>query len=241
MWNMLSPLGGPVGYLSDGTPIWPVAGGDGDGDNTGGTDQDTGGAGDDGASGDADADADSDVDDPVKLKEALERARRRVKELSDENADRRVKGKTAQQQLDEALAKVKAIEDKDKSELDLVKQSLETVTAERDALKTAVDKLRIDNAFFEDNKYTWRNPKHALALADLSDVKIDEDGKVTGLGKALDKLAKDNAYMLADKDAGKGGSGGSSGPPNAGKVVPPSGTDRTAMEQRFPALRTRPQ
>lgn len=54
----------------------------------------------------------------------------------------------------------------------------------------------------------FTNPDDAYALAALGDVKIDDEGNVQGVQKALEKLAKDKPYLV-----GKG-SGAPGSPPN---------------------------
>lgn len=239
MW-MLSP----VGWLPDGTPIWPVAGGDGEG-STGesGSGTESGGTGDGDNNTNGTEDGDEQIgDDPAKLRDALAKARQRVQELSNENADRRVKGKTTQQQLEEAQAELRKLADKDKSELEIAKRTAQEEKDRADGLAEQVKTLRIQNAFFTNNKYEWVNPEHAMRLADMSEVTIDDEGKVTGLDKALQNLAKTHAYLLKQKQNGTGGGATQpSGPANAGRATPPAGAgSRQDKENRFPALRSRP-
>lgn len=47
--------------------------------------------------------------------------------------------------------------------------------------------------------FDWHDPDTALALVDLSDVKIEEGGKVTGVKEAVQKLAKEKPFLLRTK------------------------------------------
>lgn len=72
-----------------------------------------------------------------------------------------------------------------------------------------IDKLRLDNAFLASSDITWHNPEDALRLADMSKVKITEDGKVEGLADALKELAEKRPYLVKKDEAeGKDGSDG---------------------------------
>ena len=63
------------------------------------------------------------------------------------------------------------------------------------------------------------SPDDAYHLADLADVKVEEDGTVKGVKKALESLQKDKPYLLAGDD-GKGGVGT---PPRSGRKATPKG------------------
>jgi hypothetical protein len=111
---------------------------------------------------------------------------------------------------------------------------------DNEALQQATKDLRIENEFLASNKYTWHNPKRALQVADLSEVTITEDGKVEGLDKALDALAKSDPYLLKKSDGtddgdgpdGKSGSGAGSGRKDDKKTV-----DKETLAKKYPALR----
>lgn len=71
----------------------------------------------------------------------------------------------------------------------------------------------------------FQDPEDAYRLADLSEVEVSEDGKVTGVDKALEALAKKRPYLIkttkapeTDAEAG-------------GKKKP--GSDETAIARRF--------
>lgn len=219
------PGRGEVGFQ----PIWRIAGGSGEDDDD---DPDDTGDGGDGSGGDGDGNdnagsaGDGKQGDP------------RIKELSDENARRRNEAKTLKQQLADAQAKLKEHEDAGLGELDKAKSDLESTTAENAKLAEAILKLRIDNAFLSSNKHTWKNPKAALRLVDLSEVEIDDDGEVTGLDKALDALAKSDPYLLADSGDDDGdGDGTPTGQNPVPKKQKKGDPGRDALTKKYPALR----
>lgn len=193
-----------------------------DGDDTGGDDDgDDGDDGDDSSGGD---DPKDDEKDP------------RVKKLSDENAKHRTANVELKKANADLAARLKAIEDKDKSELDKTTGDLTDAQAKVKTLEARNQELAIQNAFLSDNKHSWANPKTALKLADLSEVEIDEDGTVTGLDKALDKLAKSDPYLLKGKDDDDEGDGPQ--PPTGQPVTKKAkgNPDREKLLKKYPAL-----
>ena len=68
-----------------------------------------------------------------------------------------------------------------------------------------IKKLRLDNAFLSANDVDWHDAEAALRLADLSEVKIGDDGTVTGLKEALKKLSEAKPYLVKKaEEKGKG-------------------------------------
>lgn len=170
---------------------------------------------------------DDDVKDPDK------------KRLSEEAARHRVAAKSEKERADAAEAKLRELEDKDKSEL-------EKVTRDRDELQGKVEKqsatiadqaLRL--AFFESGASAlFKNPVTARKLLDLSALKADEDGQYDAKEvKALaDALLKAEPYLAAD-GSGSEGSTESGGSPNNGRKT--KDADREALKKKFPALANR--
>jgi chromosome segregation ATPase len=153
--------------------------------------------------------------------------------------------RTADQKRAEAERKLTEKERAEMGELDRAK-------AERDDLKNqlaqaqqTIQSLRLDTAFLKDNTYEWHDSAAALRLADLNGVEYKEDGTVNGLRDALKKLAEANPWLLKAKE-GNDGEGGQNQQP-ARRTVPmnnsgqQTGTDRTALESKFPALKGRVQ
>lgn len=177
----------------------------------------------DGTSGSGGDGTDKKEDPPETIsKEEFEKLAERMR-----NADRRAST---------AESKLKEIEDKDKSELEKATRDLGEVTKERDQLKDQNKELALQLAFVSDNRYEWKNPKAALKLADLSEVEIGDDGKVTGLDKALQALAKSDGYLLKEKEDGEGSGGDEKDPPSGagGSKKPPNGKfNRESLAKKY--------
>ena len=100
---------------------------------------------------------------------------------------------------------------------------LEKELADRDE-KLATTTIR-HAVELEAAKQNFQSPEDAYLMADLSDVKIDADGKVTGVEEALKAVAKAKPYLL--KAAGTGtGLGTPRREPQAGKDKQPPETNR---------------
>ena len=168
----------------------------------------------------------------------------KIKALQEEKDRHFNKRSEAEKALEAANKKLKDIEDAGKSEIEKAKSDLEEVTKAHDALTAENSSLRLELAFVTDNTYKWQNPKAALKLADLSEVEF-KDGKITGLDKALEKLAKSDPYLLAEKDEGEGkgkddNKGGSAtGQQHNGGKGKGKGDDQQTLLKKYPALRGR--
>jgi predicted RNase H-like nuclease (RuvC/YqgF family) len=128
----------------------------------------------------------------------------RIKELSDENARRRNEAKRLADELAKAQARLKEIDDADKSATERLEGKISDLEKQNEALLAANKELSIKNAFLADKKHAWRNPDSALKLLDLSEVDIDDDGKISGLDKAIKKLADSDSYLLEPTDENTG-------------------------------------
>jgi len=226
----LEPIGSFMGR--DGTMkiVWPVLGaaeGDGGaGDSGAGGDGSTGseGQGGGGTGGEGEGETKVDPNDLKAVQEELERVRNRMK--------------AADKRAEEAEKKAKEYEDKDKDELTKTTERVTELEKENTALGEAVNRLRIENEFLSSNKYTWHNPKRALSLIDLSEVSITEDGKVEGLDKALDALAKSDAYLLkTGKEEEEEPTGPSGSAHNGRKGGDGKNLDAETLKKKYPALR----
>jgi len=217
----------PIYTDKHGRHRWPILGASEDDDSNDGDDGD----GTDDSSEDDGAD-DQDDKDKHKGKDP------RVKELSDEAAARRVANKKLQTELDEAKKALKEIEDKDKTEVERLTAENVELKAKLGEKDSSLRQRTLDNAFLASDKHSWANPETALKLADLSEVEIDEDGKVTGLDKALDKLAKSDPYLLKKDDGNNGGGAGSSGGAvGSGKEKDKGALDREKLQRKYRVLR----
>lgn len=155
----------------------------------------------------------------------------------------------SKEEYDTAVRRANAA-DKSKSELqkkldDLDKAKLgekERAEKERDdekkaheATAAALRQTRLENKFLASNKYNWHDPETALALVDLTDVEIDEDGKVKGLEAAMKKLAEAKPFLVksGDDTPKNGASGGTPKPPGGGDK---GSAARAALEKKYPSL-----
>jgi hypothetical protein len=128
-------------------------------------------------------------------------------------------------------------ERKTKSDVENLQTDLKTAKDTIAQLTTTNQSLMIENAFLQANTHEWHNPKRALASADLSAVTI-KDGVVDekALKDALDKLAKDEPYLVKPKEGdGKPPAGGPTGTPPSGQGS--KQTDQETLRRKYPALR----
>jgi cell division protein FtsB len=232
----LSRFLSPIGFRSDGRPIFPVAGASPD-DPSNDPGGDDGGSGDGGGSGSeggdgagtgdgSEGDGGKPEDDEKVSKSELERTRIRM-----QAADRRAAA---------AEQKLKEIEDKDKTELEKATGQVETLTSENSELKKENTLLKAKVSFLGSNEHSWHDPDVALNLIDLSEV-MNEDGTVDkkALKSEMDKLAKDKPYLVKSAGSGKpeGDGKGPSGHNPGGKGSDKKGLDDAALKRKYPALR----
>lgn len=148
--------------------------------------------------------------------------------------------KAADQRAAKFEADLKAIQDKDLPAQEKLKRDHEELTVKHEKIVAANQKLALEVAFLKANGYKWKDADAALKLADLSEVSIDDDGKVTGLEAALKKLADSKKYLL-DEEEDKSGQGGAGAPPMGGKGTNRNDNrnDKAKLKKAFPALRSR--
>lgn len=212
---------------------------DGDGEGDDDDDDDKGGDGG-GGSGDDDASG-GDTQDDIKNP--------KLKKLSDENAQRRLREKELLKEIEDRDKRLREIDDKDKSELEKAQRDLQEAKDELEKER----KLRVEKdrrlAFYDSRaNELFKNPATALKLlADkFSDLKPDDDGnydtkEVLAIAEAL---VKEEPYLgKGDDDGDKGGgssngNGQPSGRQTNGKTKADAANDE-ALKKKFPALRAR--
>lgn len=204
-------------------------------DDTDDSDDDADTTGDDGD----DDDASGDDDKKGKKKGKQEDAR--IKELSDEAARHRRAKKAEKERADALQKRLDEIENKDKPEAEKLTARVTELETQNAKLAEDLHQARLSNAFLSSNKFDWHDPADALRLADLSEVELEDDGKVSGLDAALSKLAKAKPHLLkakakkqdddADDDADATGHS-----PN-GRKKKDGQLDRANLEKQYPALR----
>lgn len=157
-----------------------------------------------------DDDDDDDADDKGKSKKPTAE-QKRIEELQAENKRRRLKAAKQDKELKEMQAQLQKLsgkkpgddkkdddKDDDKSDDSTAKVTeLETKLEQKDRL---TEDLLIRLEFMGLSKHTWKNPKAALKLLDLSEVTIGDDGEIEGLEDAADALAKSDPYLIKTED-----------------------------------------
>jgi hypothetical protein len=133
-----------------------------------------------------------------------------------------------------AEQKLSDIEKAKLGEVDRLKVDVEELTKKNGELQNELQKVRIENAFHRENKYTWHDSTDALSFLDMARVTIGEDGKVEGLKSAIDDVAKRKPHLVK-KDTGPEPVA-SGEPVNGTRKGDQSGPDVKALSKRFPAL-----
>jgi hypothetical protein len=187
----------PLGVTPKGRIIWPMLGASPD-DPSSPENEDEEGTDDDnpegGKSKEGDGEGDSDKSgNPDAKIEDLEQEKER-------HYRRRKEAEKRAEELERELAELKG---KDTPEQEKLQTKVAELESSNEALTQSLRESRLQVAFLKDNSYDWHNPGRALSLADLSEVEIDDDGKVHGLKKALDSLAKSDAYLIKEKGSSK--------------------------------------
>jgi hypothetical protein len=230
----------PIGSRADGRPIWPILGGSQTSteDKSGSGSGAQSGSGDDadddsqsGAASGSDGDDDDDAQSGKSSDETVSRADYEAQQRRLAAADRRAT------ELDKEL---KAIKDKDKSELERAREEAESATKQFEGLQSENRRLRLQVAFLSDSTVTWHSAEDALMHLERDDsVTIDDDGKVQGMAEAIKRLAKDKEYLVKKTATTGNGATGPSGQ-NVGGAGSGGGnkkTSRADYEKKFPALK----
>jgi len=161
------------------------------------------------------------------------------KRLSDEAAKHRNAAREAQRERDEALAKIREFEDKDKDELEKAtrdlteaKSTLEQVQSENTSLRAEVATLKAAG------KFKFRDVSDAMDLAiKKAGIKGDEDDLEKVITDALEAIAKDKPYLLEDGNEVEEEEGQPSGRSTNGHRKDKTKLDEEALRSKFPALR----
>jgi hypothetical protein len=204
-----------LGWMADGSPIYPIWGCDPDptGDPAGGTGE--GGTGEGGGV-DPSGETGDPVDpaggpDPTALAQQIEVLTKRLL------AADRAKG--------EAEKRLRDIDDQGKSELEKLRADNQELAARAEAATQAATRARLEREILKHPGYIWHDPEVVLALVDMSNIEIDEEtDKVTGVNDALKKLAASKPFLLKGKNPDGGGTGGGNGA-TGGRPAGSSGTN----------------
>jgi hypothetical protein len=201
----------PIGYLKDGTAVWPVMGGSEDEDDPDFVGGGGGGKGKEDED-DEEEDDDEDEDEPKSRKGKGKHSKDDDDEDEDEEDDKptrperqaaryRTQLRAAQKQNADLSARLKALEDKDKPADEIAKREADEAKSKADKLADKIRAQSLELAFFKANQIDWADPSDALRLVDLEDVDVDEDGTVDAvqLRKALRALAKEKPHLVKKK------------------------------------------
>lgn len=182
----------PLEFLEDGTPLYPILG----------AQDDDGGAGDDSDEDDEEEDeeeddSDDDKDDKSKPKP---KPKQKPKETDDQFRRRlNREAKTLREAKEAAEAQLRAISDKDKSELELAVRDRDEYKSKLEKQAGTLSDLAFEVAFLrlDRDKYNWHDPEVVMdQLRKDKTLTVDEDGKVEGLADAVKAIAKSKPYLL---------------------------------------------
>lgn len=134
-----------------------------------------------------------------------------------------------------------------------VKKANADLSSDNARLQALVQDLQVKNAFLGDKTRSWVDPGAAAKLLNVSNVEIDDKGRVTGLSAAIDELADKSPYLLVQAKSSKDDDGDADDdqqqrqqrktgdqPGNTRKNGTRSQQARDdRLRQRFPGLRTR--
>jgi predicted component of type VI protein secretion system len=108
-------------------------------------------------------------------------------------------------------------------------QDRDAAIAEREAAQTALQTERIKNAVIaEASKLGFADPDDAYTLVTLSEIEIDDAGKVNGAAEAIKKLAEAKPYLLGQARKGDG----------VGTPKTPPKKKEESIQKRTPIIRS---
>ena len=189
---------------------------------------------DDAGSSGADADKD-DVKDPDK------------KKLSQEAAKHRNAAKAEKARADAAEARLKEIEDKDKSEVERLTGEVDTLKAENESLKASLNETKIENEFVLKYANKFADPEVARLFLEKKfgkedGITVDDDGEVVGMKEAVEALLKEKPKWAKGADDDDDGSSQQNTQPSGRQTngkTKKDGLNSEALAKKFPALRGR--
>lgn len=194
------------------------------------------------------ADEDENDEDEEGEKPPKSRRDRRIEQLSKESARYRIKARNATKRVTELEAELEKIK-KDGVTDEATKASLAeipTLREENEDLKDQIKTFRVGDAIRNEMNELNLNPRRARAILkqiDLEDIEVEDDGEVSGVREALEKVAQDFPEWVIrsqgddDDDKGTNGrtSGQSSRKPGTSNRKKPQ-LDKNKLAAQFPAL-----
>lgn len=144
--------------------------------------------------------SDDDEDDPYKGLSTKE-----LKRLLKDTEGQKDKSEADKKSLQD---KIDAQQRKERTDLENANKDNEAKDATIAQLRSALAKQAITGAIRDDKRFEWHNPDIVAQQFNSGEVTVDDDGKVSGIAKALTRLAKDDSvkFLLA-KDNTKENSG----------------------------------
>jgi len=124
----------------------------------------------------------------------------------------------------------------EQTELENAQQDLKVATDRIAELEKLINSTALETEFIKYGKHEWVDVNDALRLLDREGVEV-KDGKVTGLGPAIEKLAKSKPYLVKSKSGDQNDSSGASGSASNGRRKGDSTGKKPDFSSRFPALR----
>lgn len=228
-----APRTSPIAVIN-GKPVYPICGAEGEegADDKGNDDE---GKDKKGADSDLDRDdEDSGSDDQPPSNPKEYKAWLKNQELSRENARRRAKNKELADKLAEQQKQLDELNAKDMSELQKAQAVAARAEKTIEELTAKNQKMQIELAFLKlpREKYDWEDASAALTLlmaGHQEDLKLEEDGSVSGLDQAVKDLAKQHKFLLKQPASKNGSTGGDFGKGDDGK----SGNKKEEAVSRF--------
>ena len=134
--------------------------------------------------------------------------------------------------------RLRAIDDKDKSELEKAKQELQELKDRADRAEAAALQARLAAEILRFPGFVWHDPEAVLKMVDMEMISVDPDtDKVVGVKDAINKLAKDKPYLLKGKQDGDNKKSGGAGTNGASGHNPAGGGDTTDKNKLRDELR----
>lgn len=232
------------GFWYNGRFYPPMAGGDGTGDDPPGGNVE--GDDDDGDEGKDPPGGGKGGDDKGELRFSQSALKARLKRAEESALEATAKehGYESAEAMKQALKADKDKRDKEAGELTTTRQQVTDLQSKATAAEQRVRQMALRHAVeLEAISLSFHKPEDALALADFSDVEIDDDGIVDRkeVKKLLGKLAEDRPYLVntTGSSAGRtnGGTGSGSNPPRGGTSS--KGLDETRQRElmdRYPGV-----
>jgi hypothetical protein len=202
----------------------------------------------DGDDDDDDDEEDDDDDDDTTSTSKADPKDQRIADLSKESKKRRLALKAEKKRADDLEARLKAIEDKDKTEVERATTAQSEAEKRLQTLEPRLKEAERKLVFFESGlSAQFQNPAHALRLIDVSDIDDDDPEALSeAMKEKAEALLKESPYLKLAAGSSNGDSDDSkgddkSGPPDTttgstsrGKKGKPD--NNAALMNRFPAL-----